>query len=209
MALSGGIIGAAADGIVTGIQTGNMEEALKAAALGGAKGFKVGAISGAIMGGAGEAVALHGATANGLTMNQAAIIQKESKYPLDVIKQFNSMEQYNIWKEAGLTSKMVNGKTALIRNIDLKRLDENGLTNLQRMQKGLAPLDSTGTAYELHHIGQQADSTLAILTKAEHRLGDNHKRWHDVTKATEVHGQGSTWVTQAKHFWKNFASMMS
>ena len=55
MAVSSGVLGAATDGVMTGIQTGNMEEALKAAALGGAKGFKVGAIAGAVAGGTLEA----------------------------------------------------------------------------------------------------------------------------------------------------------
>ena len=55
MALLGGTIGAAFDGIITGVMTGDMEAALNGVALGGAKGFKVGAISGAIYGGTSEA----------------------------------------------------------------------------------------------------------------------------------------------------------
>lgn len=54
MALSGGTIGGLTSGIVTGIQTGDMEQALKAAGTAGAEGFKIGAISGAIAGGASE-----------------------------------------------------------------------------------------------------------------------------------------------------------
>lgn len=212
MALSGGIIGAAADGIVTGIQTGNMEEALKAAALGGAKGFKVGAISGALQGGISEAQlvsALKGAdvTKNGLTLKQAAKIQKESKYPLDVIKEFRSMDQYNICKNAELTSKMVNGKTALIRNIDLNYVDEaTGLTNLERMKQGLAALDPSGKAYELHHIGQHADSTLAILTQDEHRLGDSYKIWHELVGKSEIDRAAFDKTREA--FWENIATIM-
>ena len=103
-------------------------------------------------------------------MDEAAILQREG-YPLDVIKEFRSMEQYNICKEAGLSPQMVNGNTALIRDIDLDFVDEMGRTNLERMQQGLAALDpATGGSYQLHHVGQRADSTLAILTRAEHMI---------------------------------------
>ena len=75
MALSGGAMGGISAGIVTGVQTGDMEQALKAAALAGSEGYKWGAITGVISGGASEAMALKGATTSGLTMNQAATIQ--------------------------------------------------------------------------------------------------------------------------------------
>ncbi len=60
------------------------------------KGFKWGALGGTISGGVSEAVALKGVALNGLTMNEAATIQKKSKYPLDVIKQMHSMEEYQV-----------------------------------------------------------------------------------------------------------------
>lgn len=208
MGLSSGILGAIGAGIVTGVQTGDFDEAMKAAALSGSESFKFGVISGAISGGTAKAVALKGATMNGLTMNQAAQIQKESGYPLDVIKQFQTMEQYHICQQAGLESKMVNGNAALIRKIDLDFVDEYGLTNLQRMQEGMAPLDPTGVQYELHHIGQKADSTLAILTRAEHRQGGNHKIWHYVGEATENPSSKAEWVTIRKDFWLNMAEML-
>ncbi len=206
-ALSSGGLSAVASGIVIGIETGDMDEALKAAALSGSESFKWGAITGVISGGATEAVALKGATLNGLTMNEAAIIQKESGFPLDVIKQFRNMEQYNICKDAGLTSKLVNGKTALIRNIDLNYVDDaTGYTNLELMSRGYAPIDpATGTKYQLHHIGQKADSTLAILTEAEHKLGGNDTIWHLKDIATEVHTSTNNWDAQRKQFWKAMA----
>ncbi len=208
MALSSGAFGAVSAGIVKGIETGDFDEAMKAAALAGSEGFKWGAISGVVVGGVGEAIALKGATCNGLTMNQAALIQKESGFPLDVIKQFQTVEQYNICKNAGLTTKMVNGKTALIRNIDLNYADEFGVTNLQRMQAGNAPLDATGLPYELHHVGQKADSTLAILTRAEHRQGGNHQIWHYVDDLTENPSSQAGWKNVKEEFWKTMAQIL-
>lgn len=209
MGLSSGLFSGVSAGVVTGIETGDFDEAMKAAALAGSEGFKWGAIIGSVSGGAGEAIALKGATLNGLTMNEAALIQKQSGYPLDVIKQFSSMEQYQICQAAGLSPHMVNGNIALIRNIDLNFVDDMGRTNLQRMQQGLAALDPTGQAYELHHIGQHANSTLAILTKAEHMQGGNNKIWHVLGEATEVHGAGNTWDLQRQQFWKQLAKMMT
>ena len=121
-ALSSGVISGVSAGVVEGLQTHDFDKAVKAAALHGSEGFMWGAITGAITGGISEAQtvsALKGAdvTANGLKLQEAAKIQKESKYPLDIIKQFKSMEEYNVYKEAGLTVKMVNGKTALVPKI--------------------------------------------------------------------------------------------
>lgn len=208
VALSSGAISGVSAAIFKGIETGDMDEALKAGASSGSEGFKWGAIGGALCGGAEKTLALRGATTGGLTMDQVATIQKESELPLDVLKQFNDMDQYEIIKNAGLTPKMVNGKTALIRDIDLTFTDEMGRTNLERMKEGLAALDpATGEPYELHHIGQQVDSTLAILTQEEHRLGGNSKIWHKLTKS-DVHADGNNWDAQRKAFWEYMAQVL-
>lgn len=209
MAMSSGVFSGVAAGAVTYAKTGSMDAALEQAAVSGSEGFRWGAVSGVITGGPSEAAGLFGATRNGLTMNQAAQIQRESKYPLDVIKEFSSPEQYEICKNAGLNPQMVNGNTALVRSIDLKYVDDMGRTNLQRMQQGLAALAPDGSSYQLHHIGQQADSTLAILTQAEHMSGGNNTIWHLFGSATQVHGPGSTWATQRQEFWKTLASILS
>lgn len=212
MALSGGTIGGISAGIVTGIETGSMDQALKAAALAGSEGYKWGAISGAVSGLASETMALKGATMNGLTMNEAAVIQRESKYPIDVIKQFRSMDQYEICKAAGLQPVTVNGKTSLIRAIDLDYIDDLGRTNLQRMEQGLAAIDpDSGIAYELHHIGQKTDSTLAILTKTEHMQGGNNTIWHEFGQASEVHNASTAalWNKQRQSYWRQLAKVLT
>lgn len=209
MALSSGVISSVATGIVTGIQSEDFEETMKAMTLSGSEGFKWGAFTGVISGGVAEGIALKGATLKGLTMNQAAAIQRESKYPLDVIKQFSSIEQYEICKNAGLTTKVVNGRTALVRNIDLNYVDEaTGMTNLELMKTGYAPIDpSTGTKYQLHHIGQKADSTLAVLTEAEHKLNGNNTIWHDLSITSEVHTSTNNWDRQRKAFWEAMSAI--
>ena len=208
MALSSGALGGVAAGIITGIETEDFNQAVKAAELAASEGFKWGAISGAIGGGANQALKLKGATLNGLTMNEAATIQRESGYPLDVISRFSSMEQYDICKEAGLSSEMVNGHIALIREIDLTYTDAMGRTNLQRMSQGLAALDpATGEAYQLHHIGQQMDSTLAILTRAEHMQGGNDTIWHVLGEESQIDRTAFNKIRQ--QFWKTLATMLT
>lgn len=176
MGLSSGAFGAIGAGIVTGVQTGDFDEAMKAAALAGSEGFKWGVISGAVAGGAGEAIALKGATMNGLTMNQAALIQQESGYPLSVIKQFHSMDEYAVFQQAGLKAEMLGGNISLVRSdIDLYNVvDEYGRNNVARMSKGLNPIDANGKTFQWHHIGQKNDATLALLTATEHDAGALH-----------------------------------
>ena len=60
LALKGGTFAAVSAGVVTGIETQNFDSAIKAAALAGSEGFKWGAISGAVVGGAGKAIELRG-----------------------------------------------------------------------------------------------------------------------------------------------------
>lgn len=206
-ALSSGALSGAIAGITTGIATDDMDEAIKAAAVAGSDSFKWGAITGILSGGIGQAVALKGATLGGLTMNEAAIIQRESKYPLELIKQFSSMDQYELCKEIGLTTQMVSGKTSLIQAIDLNYVDDLGNTNLQRMALGQAPLDATETAYQLHHVGQKVDSPLAILTYAQHMQDGNNSIWHIIGQAGEVHIDEAVWTAQRKAYWKDFAQL--
>lgn len=206
-ALSSGGLGGVSAGVVKGIQTGDFDEAIKAGALAGSEGFKWGAISGAVGGGATEAIGLKGATLNGLTMNEAATIQKESKYPLDVIKQFNNMDQYQICKDAGLVKLKVDGKAALVRKVDLKYTDEFGNTNLERMLDGTPALDpNTGLPYQLHHIGQRQDSTLAVLTREEHIQNGNNKIWHLWEGASRI--DRAAFEKQKAQFWKSMGKLL-
>lgn len=205
-AVSSAAFGGISAGVVKGIQTGDFNEAMDVAAMGASEGFKWGAISGAVVGGGKEAFLLKAGTKGGLTMNQVAIIQKESHYPVEVITRFNSMEQYEICKSAGLTAKMVNGKTALVRQIDLNYVDElTGKTNLQLMQEGYAPYDPTGQKYQLHHIGQRNDSPLAILTQAEHTGSGNDKIWHILTDGFDNPSKQLGWTKIKQDFWQNYA----
>lgn len=208
-ALSGGAMSGIPAGVIRGIETGNVEEALKTAAMKGSEGFKWGAISGALVGGAKEAAAIKSITQSGLTMNQAAAIQQRSHWPAETISELHSIEEYNVYEKAGLKPVMVNGKTALVQDIDLNFVSElpdgTVVTNLERMQKGYAPIDpATEKAYQLHHIGQKSDGTLAILKEAEHQ--GNSSILNIVGKDSEIdrYAFGKT----RKEFWQYLGNVV-
>lgn len=204
-AISSAAFGGISAGIVRGIQTGNFNEAMETAAMGAAEGFKWGAISGAIIGGGSAAFLLKSATRSGLTMKEAARIQADSNFPIDVISQLHSMEEYSIYEDAGLKTMLVNGRTALVQNIDLNYVstlsDGTEVTNLVRMQKGYAALDPTGEAYELHHVGQNNDGVLAVLTHGQHRGEGNFSKLHSIWNDSGV-DHGADWNKTVSGFWK-------
>lgn len=202
-AISSAAFGGISAGVVRGIQTGDFKEAMEAAAMGASEGFKWGAIGGAVVGGGSEVFLLKSATRSGLTMNEAALIQADSNLPIDVISQMHNLDEYMVYKNAGLKPIMVNGKTALVQNIDLNYVsqlpDGTEVTNLVRMQKGYAPLDpATGKAYQLHHIGQKADGTLAVLTESQHQ--GNSAILNIFGKESEI--VRSEFATTRKEFWE-------
>ena len=202
MALSGGALGGVSAGIVTGVQTGDWEEALKAAALAGSKEFKWGAIAGAINSGVGEGK---------LTPKQLAIIQKATKYPLDVIKEFDSTDEYEVCLDAGLIARMVGGRTALVPDgVDLGYTSElpdgREVSNLTRMLEGYAPLDSTtDLAYQLYPIGQSANGTLAVLTETQYQ--GNAAILSMVEKASESNQSASAAIQ--RDFWMSFGQVLA
>lgn len=202
-AVSSAAFGGISAGIVRGIQTGDFNEATEAAATGASEGFKWGAIGGTILGGGSEAFLLKSATKSGLTMNEAALIQADSELPINIISQMHSLDEYMVYKKAGLKPVMVNGKTALLQEIDLNYVsrlpDGTKVTNLVRMQNGYPPIDpATGKAYQLHHIGQKADATLAVLTEEQHQ--GNSAILNICGKKSEI--VRSEFATTRKEFWK-------
>ena len=205
-ALESGALSFATAAIARGYQTQDMDQALKAGALAASEGFKWGAISGAVIGGGKEALALKGATLNGLTMNEVAAIQRESKWPLEAIKSLHSTAEYNIYKKASLApTQLADGSWALLREINWRLVDDMGHTNVQRVMAGLAPIDSTGMPYELHHIGMKADSPLAILTNAEHHSKANYSILHWADEGKNV--TDAAWNAQKKEFWNAILKM--
>lgn len=148
--------------------------------------------------------------AEGLNEDERAKIKEETGWSDGIIENIKNNEQYEILKNADLTEAEINGKDCLLKeNIDLDYKDADGISNRDRIKRGLPPLDSkTGKPIELHHLGQKANSPLVELTVEEHRTGEyadgkkNQSLWHDNTVETEVHGEGNNWNQERKEYWR-------
>lgn len=78
-----------------------------------------------------------------------------------------------LWKK-----REINGQTVHTRDdlIDPELTDARGRTNLERMEKGLAPIGPDGKSMNLHHMTQQDGRPLAEMTETFHKK--NHKTIH-------------------------------
>ena len=186
MAVSSSLIGGAVDGIVQGVQTGDINQALEDAALSGSEGFKVGAITGAVTGGAGKWLQLRNyVKAGNLGYNQVAEAQK-LKYPAEIIKGMTPAE-FELYKKEGLRAYKIKDRIVLLNPAKIKaqlsQVVEEGITNAQRLSQGKSLIDvATGDPYELHHVLQDKEGVLALLPKEIHRGAGNFKILHDFSK---------------------------
>jgi hypothetical protein len=130
-------------------------------------------------------------------------IAEKSNYSNEVNEKIRSVEELEVYQNEGLVESTVNDRTVLKdTSINPDLIDEKGRTNLERMEKGLAPIDENGKPYNLHHIGQNSDSPLAELKDEVHKKND--AILHDKSKPTEVHGSNSevNWDKERSEHWK-------
>ncbi len=138
---------------------------------------------------------------DGLTKEEQEVVKKETGWSSTVIESIGSMEEYGIYKNANVEEMEINGKIVLTRtDIDLDKTDEDGISNRQRMERGLSPITNDGKIVELHHIGQKADSPLIELSQQEHRGKGNDTILHDKTKESEIDRR--EFDKERKEHWK-------
>ncbi len=110
----------------------------------------------------------------GLTEDEKAKIIEETGWSAEIANCIESMDQYEVYKNADLHEAEIDGRKCLVKDIDMDYVDpKTGLTNRQLMSEGRAPIDSkTGEKIELHHMGQDFNSPFAELcTNSEHGDG--------------------------------------
>lgn len=134
-------------------------------------------------------------------------IREYSPYTDIVNDSITSNAELEIYTSIGLDEKEIGDRKALCRDdIDLEKVDDDGLSNLDRMSKGRPPLDNNNRPIELHHIGQSSDSPFAELTQSEHRGQGNNVILHDGTQDTKIDRilfqseKSQYWKTRAEHF---------
>lgn len=137
-----------------------------------------------------------------LTGEQKQEIKEKTGWSDEIIDSIGSIEEAEIYMNAGLRESEIDGKKCLIRdNIDMNQKDEDGITNKERMQRGRPPLTKDGQEVELHHIGQKPDSSLAELTTQEHRGIGNDTVLHDKNKESEI--DRNEFAKERKIHWKS------
>ena len=116
----------------------------------------------------------------GLTDEEKARIKEETGWSDEIIDHIDSMEQYEIYKNADLEEREVNGRPCLCKKIDMDYVDpKTGMTNRERIARGLVPIDAkTGERIELHHMGQDPDGPFAELCENSEHGDGNHKTLH-------------------------------
>ncbi len=131
-------------------------------------------------------------------------IDRQSKYSADVNEYISTIKELEVYQNENLAEDKINSRMILKDNhINLNLKDAKERTNLERMEKGLAPLDEEGRPYNLHHIGQKADSPLAELKDNVHKQND--AILHDKSIPTEVHGGDINWDRERANHWKQRA----
>lgn len=122
-----------------------------------------------------------------LTEEEKARIKEETGWSDEIIDAIESMDQYEVYKNADLHEAEVNGRKCLLKDIDLdyvdpKTIDDNhpnGMSNRELMEKGRSPYDAkTGEKIELHHMGQNFDGPFVELAENSEHGDGNHKTLH-------------------------------
>ena len=119
---------------------------------------------------------------NELTSEQKEQIKNETHWSGEVVDHIRSMDEYEkVYKPADLYEQKVDGRTCLVKNIDMDYVSpKTGLTNRQAMETGKSPLDAkTGEKLELHHMGQGYDAPLVELCENSEHGNGNDKILHD------------------------------
>lgn len=143
-------------------------------------------------------------------------IKEETGWSDEIVECIQNIKQYEILKNAGLKEVEINGRKCLIKeNMNLDYTDADGISNRNRIERRLSPLDSSGHKLELHHLGQKTDSPLVELTVEEHRTGEyedgkkNQSLWHDNAVETSVHHEGNTWAQERSAHWQSRLEQIS
>ena len=117
-----------------------------------------------------------------LTSEQRGQIESETHWSSEIVDNIRSVDEYEkVYKPADLHEEKVDGRTCLVKNIDMDYVSpKTGLTNREAMAKGMSPCDAkTGERLELHHMGQNYDAPLAELCENSEHGDGNDKILHD------------------------------
>lgn len=138
-----------------------------------------------------------------LTDEQKIEIKLKTGWSDAIIDSIRSMDEAQIYIDAGLQEGEVNGKLALLQS----KIDGNACnepkwpdwTNKALAEDGYPPRDEAGRPYELHHIGQNPESPLAELTYDQHHCNGNFTKLHTFDESSIDRQQFNK---ERKEYWE-------
>lgn len=141
---------------------------------------------------------------DGLIDEQKIEIQEKTEWSDRIVDSIRTMDEAQVYMDAGLQEGEVNGNPALLQpKIDGKAYNEPkwpDWSNKDLAEEGYPPRDETGRPYELHHIGQNPDSPLAELTYEQHHCNGNFKKLHTFDESSIDRQQFNQ---ERKEYWKD------
>ncbi|MBL0638948.1 hemagglutinin repeat-containing protein [Aeromonas veronii] len=130
----------------------------------------------------------------------ATRVAKSTDENINIAKYFGQERKY--WSSKPVE---INGNKVYQRNdlFNPNAIDARGRTNIQRMEKGLAPLDSNGDSINLHHMLQRQDGPLAEVTQRFHT--DNRRVIHINSNETPSGIDRDVFNKWRSDYWKQRA----
>lgn len=158
---------------------------------------------------------------------------KEYNWDPEVVDSIRSVEEADIYIDANLQEGIINDRpclqnpeinweqsnTVTLQNSETSivrgdipegfgKLDDMySVSNKERALHGMAPLDSNGQPFELHHIGQRMNSPLAELTFEQHRGVGNDVVLHEKTVPSQI--DRNAFHAERIDYWKARAEMLN
>ena len=112
-------------------------------------------------------------------------------------------------KQAKTRTIEFNGKK-VTQNDDLfdpNRIDDAGVTNIEKMKMGLAPTGTDGKAVNIHHIDQTNDGPVMEILESAHQ--QNYKELHSNTGQSKSLIERAEFGKWRRNYWKNRANELS
>ncbi|MBU2792720.1 hypothetical protein HAQ01_04695 [Acidithiobacillus thiooxidans] len=97
----------------------------------------------------------------------------------------------------------IDGRTAYkSTQADPSLMDEDGLSNIQRMQKGRPPIDESGKPFNIHHVMQEEPGPVTEIKAKTHQL--YHKILHGLKGNGESFRNNKTLGSDFKKFKNSY-----
>lgn len=110
--------------------------------------------------------------------NRAKSVSQISNYSHTINTFIRNEKELKVYIDLHLTETIITRPTLIIR-IGPYYCDSFGISNLNKMLSGKAPIDApTGETIDLHHIGQRYDSPFAELPHTIHNSAGNYSILH-------------------------------